>query len=87
LEELLARWRSALEAEKAKQEGEVGKYREYLARLEQVKAQRGMSHSTYAKLKSDYEDRLRSAERTLAALDEALRALERALQGLSEASR
>jgi hypothetical protein len=87
LEELLARWRSALEAERAKQEGEVGKYKEYLARLEQVRAQRGMRHSTYAKLRSDYESKLRSAERTLAALDEALRALERALQGLSGASR
>jgi DNA repair exonuclease SbcCD ATPase subunit len=87
LEELLARWRSALEAERAKREGEVGKYKEYLARLEQVRAQRGMRHSTYAKLRSDYESKLRSAERTLAALDEALRALERALQGLSGASR
>ncbi|MCC6064633.1 MAG: hypothetical protein LM576_01490 [Thermofilum sp.] len=87
LEELLARWRSALEAERAKREGEVGKYKEYLARLEQVRAQRGMRHSTYAKLRSDYESKLRSAERTLAALNEALRALERALQGLSGASR
>jgi serine/threonine protein kinase len=86
LEELLVRWRGALEAEKARLEGEVSKYREYLAKLEQLREQRGMSHSTYAKLKSDYESKLRSAESTLAALNETLRIFEQVLQSLGEAA-
>jgi len=86
LEELLVRWRGALEAEKARLEGELSKYREYLAKLEQLREQRGMSHSTYAKLKSDYESKLRSAESTLAALVDALNAIDRSLRGLGGAA-
>ena len=86
LEALLVRWRGALEAEKARLEGELSKYREYLAALEQLREQRGMSHSTYAKLKSDYESKLRSTESTLAALNETLRIFEQVLQSLGEAA-
>jgi hypothetical protein len=45
-----------------------------------------MSHSTYAKLKSDYESKLRSAESTLAALVDALNAIDRSLRGLGGAA-
>ena len=82
LQDLLAKLEGVLEAEKAKQESEASKYREYLAKLEHVRAQRGMSHSTYVKLKSDYESKLRSAESTLAAFEEALSALKQVLQNL-----
>jgi hypothetical protein len=83
LEDLLVRWRSALEAEKARLEGELSKYREYLEKLEQVRAQRGMSHLTYAKLKGDYESKLRSSESTLTALVDALNAIDQSLRSLS----